>query len=219
MRKYVTEIIGGNYLIPLLGVYEKFDDINFESLPNSFVLKCTHDSGSVVICLDKKEFNINDVKRKINKSLKRNFYLQSREWPYKNIKPRIICEKMIDAQIIDYKFFCFNGEPKFLYVGQGLVSDHSLKIDFYSVEWEKMPFKRTDYSSFETNIEKPTCFDEMLTLAGQLSKGIPFVRVDLYEVDKKVYFSEFTFSPGGGHIPINPKNYDKEIGTWLKLPV
>ena len=117
VRKYIEEKIGEEYLIPLIGVYNSFEEINFEELPEKFVLKCTHDSGSVVVCPNKKILNINETKLNINKALKRNFYYQGREWPYKNVTPRIVCEKMLDSRIIDYKIFCFNGKPEFLYVG------------------------------------------------------------------------------------------------------
>ncbi|CEN21905.1 ATP-grasp fold amidoligase family protein [Paraclostridium sordellii] len=217
VRRYVEAKLGDKYLIPLIGVYDNVDEIDFEKLPKSFVLKCTHDSGSVIVCDDKSKLDFNLTKERLKKSLNRNFYYCNREWPYKYVKPKIVCEKMLDSQIIDYKIFCFNGEPKFLYVGQGLVSDHSLKIDFYDLDWNKMNFKRTDYENFDGYIERPKKLEEMVKIAKKLSKEITFVRIDLYEVEGKLYFSEFTFTPGGGYIPLSPSRYDKKLGDLLKL--
>lgn len=219
VRKYIKEKIGEEYLIPLIGVYNSFEEIDFTKLPSKFVLKCTHDSGSVVVCSNKESLNINKIQLDINKALKRNFYYYGREWPYKNVIPRVVCEEMLDSQIIDYKIFCFNGKPKFLYVGQGLVSDHSLKIDFYDLNWNIMNFKRTDYDNFDKKLNKPVRFDEMLKIAETLSENIPFVRIDLYEVDDKIYFSEFTFTPAGGYLPFDPIIYDREVGDLLILPL
>lgn len=219
VRKYIKEKIGEEYLIPLIGVYNSFEEIDFTQLPSKFVLKCTHDSGSVVVCSNKESLNINKIQLDINKALKRNFYYYGREWPYKNVIPRVVCEEMLDSQIIDYKIFCFNGKPKFLYVGQGLVSDHSLKIDFYDLNWNIMNFKRTDYDNFDKKLNKPVRFDEMLKIAETLSENIPFVRIDLYEVDDKIYFSEFTFTPAGGYLPFDPIIYDREVGDLLILPL
>lgn len=218
VRKYIKQKIGEEYLIPLIEIYDSFDEIDFNKLPEKFVLKCTHDSGSVVVCNDKNLIEINEIEKNIKKALGINFYYYGREWPYKNVKPRIVCEKMLDSKIIDYKIFCFNGKPKFLYVGQGLVSDHSLKIDFYDLEWNVMDFKRSDYDSFEKKLDKPVRFDEMIKIAEELSENIPFVRIDLYEVDSKIYFSEFTFTPAGGYLPFEPIEYDKKIGELLQLP-
>lgn len=218
VREYVEEKLGDEYLIPLIGVYDNVDEIDFENLPQSFVLKCTHDSGSVIVCDNKSKLDLNLVKERLKKALKRNFYYCNREWPYKDVNPKIVCEKMLDSQIIDYKIFCFNGEPKFLYVGQGLVSDHSLKIDFYDLDWNKMNFKRTDYDNFDGYIERPKKLEDMVEIAKKLSKEITFVRIDLYEVEGKLYFSEFTFTPGGGYIPLSPLKYERKLGDLLKLP-
>lgn len=217
VREYIENCIGKDYLIPIIGVYDNFNDINFDKLPNEFVLKCTHDSGSVIVCTDKNTLDMNLAREKINKALKKNFYYKNREWPYKNVKPKIVCEKMLDSEIFDYKIFCFNGEPKFLYVGQGLVSDHSLKIDFYDLNWNRMDFKRSDYDNFNSVLNKPKKFEEMLEISRKLSKDIPFVRIDIYEVEEKLYFSEFTFTPGGGYIPFEPYSVDSILGDYIDL--
>ena len=220
VRDYIANKIGEEYLIPLFGVWERFEDIDFNKLPNEFVLKCNHDSGSVVLCKDKNNFNVESARKKLSNALNRNYYYESREWPYKNILPKIIAEKYMTDEfgygLKDYKFFCFNGEPKFLYVGQGLTSDHSLKIEFYDMDWNKMPFYRTDYKRLG-DVPRPSCLEDMINIAKILSEGIPFVRIDLYNVYDKIYFSEFTFSPAGGHLPLEPDKYNDIIGSWVKL--
>lgn len=218
VREYIKQSIGEEYLIPLINLYDDVENIKFEELPDQFVLKCTHDSGSVIVCTNKNKLDKKYTKEKLKIALNKNYYYKFREWPYKNVKPRIVCEKMLEDKIIDYKIFCFNGKPKFLYVGQGLVSDHSLKIDFYDLNWNKMELNRTDYENFDKALKKPTNLNEMINIAEKLSSGIPFVRVDLYEIGDKIYFSEFTFTPGAGYIPFEPKSYDRIIGDLLKLP-
>ncbi len=218
VREYIKNVVGEQYLVPLIGVYDSVDEIDFSMLPNEFVLKCTHDSGSVVICTDKINFNIDRAKKRLKRCINRNYYYLGREWPYKNIKPRLVCEKMMNSQIIDYKFFCFSGKPKFLYVGQGLVSDHSLKIDFYDLDWNKMPFKRTDYDNFDSEVQRTDKFEEMLDLVEKLAVGFPFIRVDLYVVKNQIYFSEFTFTPCSGFLPLEPAEYDEVLGRLIELP-
>lgn len=221
VRDYIGEKIGRQYLIPLIGVYDTFDDIDFEQLPDKFVLKCTHDSGGVVICNNKNEFNLLEAKMKITKSLRRNYYYLSREWPYKNIRPRIICEKyMVDeigTELKDYKFMCFNGKAKCLFVGLNRNSPTGLNVDFYDMDWNPMPFKR-HYPKSGTIIPKPKTFDKMVEFAEKLSKNIPFVRVDFYEVNGQLYFGELTFYPGSGYEEFTPEFYDYKLGGWLKLP-
>lgn len=156
------------------------------------------------------------------KSLKRNFYSNYREWAYKNVKPRILAEKFIelssdDAKMIDYKFYCFNGEPKFLYVSKGLDEHGLAKMDFLKLDWTLAPFYREDYNRFDVIPAKPQCLDKLIKLSKILSNNIPFVRVDWYVIEDKPYFSEMTFYPGGHPIKLTPNDYDKEIGSWLKI--
>lgn len=221
-KKYVANIIGEEYIIPTLGVWEKFEDIDFNKLPNQFVLKCTHDSGGLVICKDKTKLNIEEAKKKISKSLKRNYYYYGREWPYKNVKPRIIAEEYMatakQKELIDYKFFCFNGEPKFLYVSEGLSNHATAKISFTNMNYEKTDFYRRDYKPFELLPQKPMNFDKMKELAEKLSKNIPFLRVDFYEIEGKIYFGELTFFPCSGYIPFEPEEWDQKLGDMLELP-
>lgn len=222
VREYIKEKIGEEYLIPLLGVYDKFEDIEFNKLPKQFVIKCNHDSGGLVICKDKNNFNIMCAKTKINECLKRNYYYAGREWPYKNVKPRIIVEEYMEDEksvdLRDYKFFCFNGEPKYLYVSEGLVDHSTAKISFYDMNYNEAEFGRTDYEKFSKKPEKPINFEKMKELTKILSKDIPFIRVDFYEINKKIYFGELTFYPTSGMMPFDPPEYDKILGDMLILP-
>ena len=222
VKQYIAETIGSQYVIPTLGVWDRFEDIDFDKLPNRFVLKCTHDSGGVIICKDKSSFDIEAAREKITRNLGRNLYYYGREWPYKNVKPRIIAEKYMesesDQELTDYKWFCFNGEPQFLYISHGLANHETATIDFYDIQHNRMPFKRTDYKSSTTDAPKPRCHSEMIEVAKKLSKDIPFVRIDLYEINGKVYFSEITFSPCAGWLPFDPPEWDLTLGKYIRLP-
>lgn len=220
VKKYVRDIIGEDYIIPTIGIYDKFDEIPFDELPNQFVIKCTHDSGGLVICKDKNKLNIKECEEKINKSLKRNYFYYGREWPYKNVKPRIIIEKyMVDesnVELKDYKFFCFNGVPKFLFVAKD--RPHNTKFNFYDIDFNKLPFSQ-HYPNFNELIEKPLGFDKMVQFAKKLSKDIPHVRVDFYDINGHVYFGELTFYHFSGFEKFEPEEWDKKIGDMLKLPI
>lgn len=221
VRNFVAGKIGEEYLIPLLGVYDKFDEIDFDKLPNEFVLKCTHDSGSVYVCDDKNKYDINAVNRKINKSLRRNYYYTGKEWPYRNVKPKIICEKyMVDesgSELKDYKFLCFNGIAKCMFVCLNRNSPNGLNVDFYDMDWNPMPFER-HYPRSGTTISKPKCFDKMIKLAEKLSSDLPFVRVDFYETNEHIYFGELTLYPGSGLEEFTPESFDTLLGNWINLP-
>lgn len=220
-KDYVANIIGKEHIIPTLGVWDHFDEIDFEQLPNEFVLKCTHDSGGLVICHDKNKLDRKAAKRKIEKCLKRNYYWSGREWPYKDVKPRIIAEKyMTDGEnmgIMDYKMMCFNGKQKASFVCTNRFSKDGLKITFYNTDWKRMPFER-HYPASKVEIEKPKTYDEMVELVEKLATNIPFVRVDFYEVFGKIYFGELTFSPGSDFEEFSPSEWDNNIGDWLELP-
>ena len=224
VRSYISQTIGEEYLIPILGQWNNASDIEFDKLPNEFVLKCNHDSNSVIICRDKEKFDFENAKKKIMKHLKRNAYYGGREWPYKYIKPCVIAEKyMFDESqpaLTDYKFFCFNGKAKFLYVSTGLEQHETASISFFDLEWNRLPYRRMDYKEYEGNLTMPKHFDEMKDLADLFAEDIdaPFVRIDLYEINNQVYFSEFTFTPCCGMIPFYPSEWDKNIGQMLKLP-
>ncbi len=221
-KKYVADRIGGEYIIPTLGIWDDFDDINFDELPEQFVLKCTHDSGGLVICRNKAELDIAWARKKITKCLKRNFYWQGREWPYKNVKPRIIAEEyMVDEsgyELKDYKIFCFGGTAKALYVASDRSKeDEETKFDFYDMEFNHLPFTN-GHPNAQTEIKRPASFDKMRELAEELSKGIPHIRVDFYDINGRVYFGELTFFHHGGFTPFNPEEWDYKFGEWIKLP-
>lgn len=216
VKKYVADIIGEEYIIPTLGVYNNFDDIDFSKLPNQFVIKCTHDSGGLVICKNKKELDLKKSKEKIEKSLKNNYYYSGREWPYKNVKPRLLIEKYMGKDLNDYKIFCFNGEPKFTLVCSNRNGNFK-NTDFYDNNWNLLSFTRENHLNNPNGIEKPKKLDEMLNIARNLSKNIPFVRVDLYDIDDDIYFGELTFYPSGGFEGFNPEEWDKKIGDMLDI--
>ena len=219
VRKYIKEKIGEEYLIPILGVCERFDDIDFDNLPNKFVIKCNHDSGGLVICKDKSKLDIESARRKINSSLKRNYYYSGREWPYKNVKPKILIEKYmedkVNKELIDYKIMCFNGKPKFSFTCTERYKG-GLKVTFFDLNWEKMTFTR-HYPSSDIKINKPINYDKMLDFSKKLSENIPFVRVDWYEINGKLYFGELTFYPGCGFEEFEHKEWDLKIGKYIDL--
>lgn len=216
-KKYVASIIGEEHIIPTLGVWERFEDIDFSKLPDQFVMKTTHDSGSIVICKDKSSFNIKEAKKKINKSLRRNYYLEHREWPYKNVKPRIIAETyMADVTGIlsDYKFFCFNGIPKIMYISKD--NSDNPGTDFFDMDFNHLNLKMRDNNS---NIlpDKPLSFLEMKKYAELLSKGIPHLRVDFYLINNSVYFGELTFYHMAGFQKVTPESWNEKLGDWINL--
>lgn len=220
VKKYIADKIGEQYVIPTLGVWDKFEDINFNELPNQFVLKCTHDSGGLVVCKDKSKLDLKKAKEKIEKSLANNYYLWTREWSYKGVKPRIIAEKYMEDQetgeLRDYKFFCFNGEPKLMFVAteRGV---KNTKFDFYDMQFNHMNIVQ-HYPNSVSAIKKPEHFEKMIELAKKLSEGFPHVRVDFYEANGQVYFGEMTFYHFGAIVPFETKEWDKKIGDWLVLP-
>jgi hypothetical protein len=220
VKEYVSDIIGVEHVIPTLGVWDKFEEIDFDLLPDKFVLKTTHDSGGVVICKHKKEFNIAKAEIIINKHLERNFYCSTREWPYKNVWPRIIAEKyMVDEsgfELKDYKVFVFNGVPKLIEVDYGRFSYH--KRNIYNTDWELLSFEIQYPNDLSRNIKKPAQLDEMLVISSLLSKNIAHVRVDFYVINNKTYFGELTFYHGSGYELFLPEKWNYILGQWLTLP-
>ena len=219
VKKEILNKIGEEYLIPTIGVYDKFEDIEFDKLPNQFVIKCTHDSGGVFICKDKSNFNIKSVRNKIKKHMKKNFYYHGREWPYKNVKPKIIIEKYmednVEKELIDYKVMCFNGEPKIIFTCTERFSD-GLKVTFFDLNWKRLPFER-HYPSSTKEIKKPYNLEKIIKLSKELSKNIPFVRIDWYEINQKLFFGEYTFFPGSGFEEFNPEEWDEKIGNMIDI--
>lgn len=221
-KKYAARIVGEQHIIPTLGVWDRFDDIDFDKLPNQFVLKCTHDSGGLIICKDKTKLNKEKARSVINGCLKNNYYWGQREWPYKDVKPRIIAEKfMVDEsgyELKDYKWFCFDGEPKALFIATDRgVKGEETKFDFFDMEFNHLPFTN-GHPNANKEIKRPTGFDEMRVLAKKLSKGIPHVRVDFYDINGHIFFGELTFFHWSGMTPFVPEEWDYTFGSWIKLP-
>lgn len=221
VKSIVAEQIGEEYIIPTLGVWDHFDEIDFDLLPNQFVLKCTHDSEGLVIVKDKSEMDRKAAKEKLEASLKNNFYYIGREWPYKNVQPRIIAEQYMEDSVLkelrDYKFFCFNGEPKLMFVASGR-NDKGLRIDYFDLQYRHLDLVRKPCPNAEEMPEKPKNFEKMIHLSRVLSKGKPHLRVDFYEVNGKVYFGELTFFNHGGFGKYSPEKWNYILGEWLELP-
>ena len=223
VKDYIKNKIGSEYVIPLLGVWDSEEDIDFDSLPDRFVLKCNHNSGTgMVICKNKELLRIDEVKAGLKKGLKEDYFPISREYAYKDIPRKIIAEEYMEDSITrelrDYKFFCFDGQPKALFIASGrLKGEDAVTFDFYDMDFNHLPFTNGHPNSL-VPIEKPLCFEKMKELAGTLSQGFPHVRVDFYEVNGRVYFGEFTFSHWGGFMPFVPNEWDKTFGEWISLP-
>lgn len=221
VKQYVADKIGSQYVIPMLGAWDRVEDIDFDGLPDRFVLKTTHDSGGIVICRDKNTLNIPEAKRKLNYFLNRNYYYQNREWPYKHVPHRVIAEAYMEdsttRELRDYKFFTFGGEPKVLYIAQGRGRGEPTVADFFDMDFHHLPFT-IDHDTAPVPPEKPRCFEEMKRLAAILSEGTPQLRVDFYEVDGKVYFGEMTFFHCSGMEAFHPEEWDRKFGSWVRLP-
>lgn len=215
VRDHIKKTIGDKYLVPCLGIYKNANEIDFDKLPQSFILKTNHGSGWNIICRDKNTFDTRKAKRLLNRWLGFNAYYLSREKQYRNIRPLIICEELLKFEIYDYKFFCFNGKPEFLQVDIDRFSNH--KRAFYNLEWQMLPFS-IRYAISEKDVLKPPQLDEMKDVACMLSKNLLFCRVDLYIHDQKVYFGEVTLIPGGGNEPFLPQEYDEKIGSLINIP-
>ena len=219
VKRYVADKIGEEYVIPIIGVWDRVDDIKWEELPNKFVLKCSHDSGGIVICKDKSFLDIDAAKKKLEKSLNYNYYWEGREWPYKNVPRRVFAETYMEdkfGELRDYKFLCFGGVPKILYIATER-QKHATKFDFFDENFNHLPFTNA-HPNAEVMPQKPESFELMKELASKLSEGIPFVRVDFYEVNGKVYFGEMTFFHMGGMKPFDPKEWDYKLGSLITLP-
>jgi hypothetical protein len=222
VKEYVKDLLGEEYIIPTLGVYDSFDEINFSELPDQFVLKTTHDSGGVVICENKESFDISVAKIKLDNCLKESFFYYGREWPYKNVKPRIIAEKyMVDEsgyELKDYKFFCFDGVAKSMFIASDRgFEDIETKFDFYDMDFNHLSFTNGHPNS-NNKIQKPKSLDKMKLLAERLSENLPHVRVDFYDINGRIYFGEMTFFHWSGFVPFEPEEWDYTFGSWIKLP-
>jgi hypothetical protein len=246
VKKYVADILGEEYVIPTYGVWDKFEDIDFDALPDQFVLKCTHDSGGLVVCRDKSKLNKEEAKKKINKSLKNNYYFHNREWPYKDVKPRIIAEKFLASSdgtvldtskssvtceelqkmhgLLDYKFMCCDGVVKAMLLDIGIIGSgtgHAEKYyrNVYDRDGNLLPMRETR-ENYPIAVELPSNLQKMIEIAEKLSAGFTFLRVDLYSLDNgEIKLGEITFYHGGGMSNVFiPEEWDSIFGSWIKLP-
>lgn len=218
VKQYVAKKIGSQYIIPTIGVWDDFDDIDFDKMPDKFVLKCTHDSGGLVICNDKEKLDIEQARKKINKCLKRNYYWMGREWPYKDVPHRIIAEQYMADDLRDYKLFCFDGVPRMTLVCSERFTKDGLKEDFYDEAWNHLNVQRPTHGNAILPIQRPKQYELMKKLAAELSEKMPFARIDFYEINEKVYFGEITFYPASGFEGFKPEEWDLKLGEWIKLP-
>jgi len=222
VKQYVESIIGKEYLIPTIGLWDRPEDIDWSTLPDQFVLKTTHGGGNsgVVICKDKANFDKNAAIKKLRKSYKHDIYKSHREWQYKNVIKRVLAEQYMEdsryKELRDYKFFAFDGVVKALFIATERGTG-DVKFDFFDANFNHLDLVQQHPMS-GTVIQKPVCFDEMKRIASKLSQGLPAVRIDLYEVDGHVYFGEFTFTHHGGVVPFHPESWDYVFGKWIKLP-
>lgn len=218
-KELVANKIGQQYIIPTLAVFDSVDAIDPDTLPNQFVLKCNHDSGSSIICKDKSAFGFNNIKQQLKSALKHNYYRDSREWPYKAVKPKVFAEAYMEdeyGELRDYKFFCFNGVVKALFVATNRAGRGETYFDFYDDNYTHLPVIQ-GHPNAKTPPKKPKGFETMKQLAAHLSEGIPEVRIDFYDVNGKVYFGEFTFFHFSGNVSFNPPEWDYTLGNWIDL--
>lgn len=215
---YIASIIGEQNIVPSYGAWSKFDDIDFDSLPNQFVLKCNHDCGSVYICENKNDMSKKQLRKMFNRAIKENYYFEDREWPYKDIEPVIFAEKYLGNNdgcgLIDYKLMCFNGNAKCAFTCTN--RNIGLNVTFFDMEWQRMPFERY-YKADYSEIPKPKNWEKMIEIAENLAKDTTFLRVDFFEVEGNLYVGELTFFPGGGMEVFDPPEWDLTLGDWLNI--
>jgi len=218
VKDYVAGKIGAEHVIPTLGVWESADDIDWDALPDRFVVKCSHDSGSTLVCRDRSSFNTGKAREHLREALGNDFSRRDREWAYKGLRPRIIAEKYLCDNPVDYKFFCFDGKPSWLFIATDRgVSGEETKFDFFDMEFRHLDV-RNGHPNAPVPPAKPSSFEEMKKLAAVLSEGIPQVRIDFYEAGGRVYFGEYTFCHWGGYVPFDPDEADIALGSFFRLP-
>ena len=220
VKEYVKKYLGLN-VIPTIAVWEHADDVSLGLLPEKFVLKCTHDTGSTIICKDRDNFDIDAARKRLQAAMERNMFYQGREWVYRNIRPRIIAEPFFTDEnadeLKDYKLMCFNGQVRCSFVCSDRFSAEGLHVTFFDRDWNVMPFTR-HYPMRKDGVPKPANYRKMIELAEQMSEGMPFVRIDFYEINNEIYFGEYTFFPGSGFEEFTPDEWDKILGKWIVLP-
>ena len=222
VKEFISERIGHEYVIPTIGIWNNLNEIDFNILPNEFILKNTYDSGSYFICTDKSTLNRKDIKQRLNASSNKDYYIYSREWPYKGLKHRIIAEPLMHDNkshyLRDYKFFTFNGEPKFFYITSDRDSETGLKEDFFDIKGNLMDLNQKGYYNNPKTPELPKNLEKMICFSRILAKDTYHLRVDFYEINDRLYVGEMTFFDGGGFCSFTPEKYNKIIGDWLILP-
>ena len=218
VKKEVEKLIGKEYVVENYGVWDSFDDIPFDQLPDSFVLKCTHNSGQAIICRDKSKLDKAAARDHMTKELSTDYYMRFREWPYKDVPRRILADKLLDdhtgTELRDYKFWCFDGVPKYVYF---TVKGDYIYENFYDMDFNPVDINH-GFPRREPEFEKPECFEKMKELARKLSQGIPFVRIDFFYVDSKIYFAEYTFYDWGGTKAFKTPEMDMMLGRLINLP-
>lgn len=220
VKEIVAKTIGEAYVVPLLGVWDSPEQISLSELPNQFVLKTNHDSKGVLICKDKKTFDLEKAKTFFASHMKVNGYAYGREWPYKNVERKIIAEQYLDTKsedLIDYKVMCFNGKARLIQVHQGRFTDHYTH-DIYDTNWEKQPVNQVGETPNDKTLERPCFLQEMLQLSEKLAVNIPHIRVDWYYVNNQLFFGEMTFFDASGYLDFVPEEYNEIIGSWIDLP-
>ena len=220
VKDLVSRLIGPEYVIPTLGVWDRPEDVDFDALPDRFVLKCTHDSGSVVLCPDKEKLNREEAMQVLRRGMALDYFKEYREWPYRDVPRRILAEAYLTdetgAAPSDYKVMCFQGEPKLVILHQGRFGKHTM--DFYDTDWNRMSITRVGQARSETDAPRPDCLEKMLELSGVLSRGIPHLRVDWYICGGKLYLGELTFYNNSGFGPFVDPRDDELLGSWIRLP-
>lgn len=220
VRRYVSDVLGDSYLVPFYGKWDQAEDISFEKMPDTFVLKCNHDSGSIKVIKNKSQISLSEIKKYYTKRIKRSPYYYGREWPYKYVKPCIIAEAYLEdntGELRDYKFFCFDGEVRFFKVDFDRFNNH--RANYYDTQRRLLPISEMLVpNDIHADIVLPNEIEKMIELAEKLSKNIPFVRVDFYDVNGAIYFGEMTFFPGSGFDPFLPEEWEMKIGDMLTLP-
>lgn len=222
VRGYIEDLLGDKYLIPCLGIYDSVDDIDIDALPDRFVLKCTHDSGSVEICKDKSSFDIEGARHRLSQAMKRNYYATYREWPYKYVKPRIIAEGYLEGDggdLKDYKVMCFNGEAKIVEVHENRFVEGKVHTQtFYDKEWNIVPLTQVETVTVDRPGERPRQLDEIIRLSELIAKDMYHARIDWYIEGDKIYFGEITFFDGSGFESFSTPEMERMLGDMIKLP-
>lgn len=222
VKEWVAARVGRQYVVPTYAKWDRVEDIDISKLPERFVLKTNHDSGGIAICRDRATFDLDEAKRKLGRRLRQNYYWECREWPYKDVVPCVFAEEYLDPSegsddLADYKYFCFSGEAKAMFVATNRFGDGETRFDFFDMEYRHLPFTN-GHPNADTVPPRPEAFDAMREMAERLSAGIPQVRVDFYESTKGTYFGEMTFSHWGGIVPFDPPAWDETFGSWIELP-